>query len=214
MAWGILIGTVFLSRGGGLVQEQSDSQILAMGHRAWIGRHSKDQRGGAEERYAFAIGTQVNKLIKERSDSPELEKLSILLANITKGSARLGDYLVVPTGNGRLFMMKASTLASEAMINIMARRSSATPSSQSDVWRTFKEIQLFHQGNRTKIEAYARSGSGYSVDQFIGELNGIGTVVESTMKAISGRTPEEKSNVFLVCQRMLELTTGKDPAPY
>jgi hypothetical protein len=196
-----------------LAQNQSDAEILAIGHKSWIARQSKVQIGTAEERYATAIGTRVNEEIKLHPEAGELQRLDILLANIIKGSARLGDYLIEPTGNGRIYMMRASTLASESMLNLMSNRTPFVSVSQADVWNSFKGAKAFHLNNRTKIESAAQTGANYGGDQFFVEFESIGSHIDSAIRMISHRTTREKSNIFYLCKSMIELTTGKAPNP-
>lgn len=213
-----LCGCVF---GSSVLQsDYTDKQILTMGYPKWIQRiqqqsaNDLDQLSDAEYKFALAMARANDELIALSSQAESLKNLQTLFANLTKGACRLADYLLYNNPKSAIYYRKSETLSALTLNSYIHHSHDIMPIQQSDVWESFRKAREIHQSNSERIQQYVDRFGGYSVERYSIEFQRVGSIMKMIFKAISGSNADQKRHVFILCQRMVELTTGQDPLPY
>lgn len=198
----------------------SDHQIVTMGHRAWIERtlkqaeHSLDHLEEAERRFAWAQTVANEKAIMGRSNSKDLEDLQILIANITKSSFVIGDYMMLDKPYDHLYIAKSASLAAISLRNVLTDAPSSTKITEADVTKLLFETRKVHLNQPQLVEAFRARKGGFTPQQLISEFDRMSSMIKQTCKTKALHSDRQKKHILHLCCGLIRLTLGKDPLPY
>lgn len=192
-------------------QDFSNEQILAMGHRTYVTRFpDPDSRAAAERRFALAQGERNELAIKASPRRKKLEELQNWVANLTKCSMRIADY--VPENEQLRFLLsrKCEAAANLAIAAFISESSPTRKVSQAGLWKTFRRGQAFHAGNKERIEKFG----GYSFQQLQLEFGSVGRFSDDLLKAVANQPLGVRLQAISYCDTMMRVTMGEDPFGY
>lgn len=177
-----------------------------------MARYREDgARVEAERRYAAALGLRNQQAMTGSNDREFFENLSTLINNVTKGSARVADYVLVPAQTSALINARAWVAANTTIDDIINGRPVSTAITQTDVWNAFQRAEAFHDQYRQQIHTYEAHSGGYSVEQHVQEVHALGELTKQTMVLLKNRPAAQKQQVFFLFVRIFNMTSGADP---
>lgn len=198
----------------------TDQQIVAMGHKAWIQKtlslegSSVERLEEAERRFSWAQTIANEKVIKGRPNAKDLDNLQILLANISKSSFVIGDYMTLDKPYDHLYIAKSISLAALALRDVLANVPAAERLKESDVLALLEETKKIHESQSQRLEAFRARKGGFSHQQLMLEYNRMSIMMRQTLDAKAVQTENQKQHILKLCRNLIQLTLGKDPLPY
>ena len=198
----------------------TDQQIVAMGHKAWIQKtlslegSSVERLEEAERRFSWAQTIANEKVIKGRPNAKDLDNLQILLANISKSSFVIGDYMTLDKPYDHLYIAKSISLAALALRDVLANVPAAERLKESDVLALLEETRKIHESQSQRLEAFRARKGGFSHEQLMLEYNRMSIMMRQTLDAKAVQTENQKQHILKLCRNLIHLTLGKDPLPY
>jgi hypothetical protein len=198
----------------------TDRQIVAMGHKAWIQKtlslegNSVELLEEAERRFSWAQTIANEKVIKGRPNAKDLDDLQILMANISKSSFVIGDYMTLDKPYDHLYIAKSISLAALALRDVLANVPAAERLKESDVLALLEETRNIHESQSKRLEAFRARKGGFSHQQLMLEYNRMSSMMRQTLDAKAVQTANQKQHILKLCRNLIQLTLGKDPLPY
>ena len=198
----------------------TDQQIVAMGHKAWIQKNLRENGNSvelleeAERRFSWAQTAANEKVIKGRPNAKDLDDLQILMANISKSSFVIGDYMTLDKPYDHLYIAKSISLAALALRDVLANVPAAERLKESDVLALLEETRKIHESQSQRLEAFRARKGGFSHEQLMLEYNRMSIMMRQTLDAKAVQTENQKQHILKLCRNLIHLTLGKDPLPY
>ncbi len=202
------------------IDSQTDSQIMAMGYSRWIQLtlaypgHSLDQLEEAERRYAWAQTLENERVIASRPDKEELQRLHIYIADITKSSYIIGDYMMLDKPYDHLYIAKSESLSAITLKDVLANRPPLTKTSPDSLKKILKNAREIHQRNKNKIELFNKRKGGFNSTQLLQEFDRISQLMLQVIKNKALKSDAQKQQILQLFHRLINLSLGLDPLPY
>ncbi len=198
----------------------SDRQIVTMGHKAWIQKNLRENGNSvelleeAERRFSWAQTAANEKVIAGRSNSKDLQDLQLLIANITKSSYVIGDYMMLDKPYDHLYIAKSTSLSALALRNVLGNTPTIETNKQSDLLPLLNRTRKIHVNQPRLVEAFRIRKGGFSHQQLLQEYDRMASMMLQALKAKAVQTEHQRQHILHLCRRLIDLTLGKDPLPY